>query len=98
MPSDNGSGPTALFAKFLDDYAPASSDLEPARKELYSLRSSLSHANTLLYMDQEVVYNWYGPKSPHEHMFISNARALCREAIVNWLMEQSHLADGCRGN
>lgn len=93
-----GAGPTALFAKFLDDYAPASSDLEPARKELYSLRSSLAHGNTLLYMDQGVVYNWYGPKSPHEHMLISNARVLCRRAIVNWLMEQSHLADGRRAS
>lgn len=84
-----GIGPTALFVKFLEDYAPASSDLEPARSELYSMRSSLSHGNTLLHMDQGIVYNWYGPRPPHEHMLISNARLICRRAIINWLMSQS---------
>lgn len=88
-----GVGPTALFTTFLDKYSPASSTLEPARSELYNVRSSLSHGNALLHMDQGVVFNWYNPKPPHENLLISNARLLCRRAIINWLMDQARPLD-----
>jgi hypothetical protein len=83
-----GVGPTALFTEFLDKYSPKSSDLEPARHRLYNVRSGLSHGNILLHMDQGVVFNWYNPKTPHEHMLVSNARLICRRAIISWLMDQ----------
>lgn len=88
---EQGAGPTALFAQFLDTYAPPLSDREPARSLLYGIRSSLSHGNSLFHMDQAYVFNRHTPKPSYEHLVISQARGICRRAIVNWLLAQSGL-------
>jgi hypothetical protein len=83
-----GIGSTALFERFLDEYSPVSSGLEPARRQLYGVRSSLSHGNSLLHLDEGILNNWYGPKSPFEHTLSRQASIICRQGIVNWLMDQ----------
>jgi hypothetical protein len=83
-----GPGPTKLFAEFLDRYAPASTRSKSARNVLYSTRSGLTHGDTLLHMDHGAMFAWYGPIAPHEHALVSEARQICRQAIIAWLESQ----------
>jgi hypothetical protein len=81
-----GVGPTALFRKFLDEYAPsAGADDEAARKVLYRVRSDISHGLRLLYVDEEDDFGWNNPEPIYDAMLVQMAHRICRAAVIGWL-------------
>jgi hypothetical protein len=83
-----GPGPTKLFTEFLDRYAPAPQGSKSARNVLYGTRSSLTHGDALLHMDHGTMFAWHKPIAPYEHALVSEARQICRQAIITWLERQ----------
>jgi hypothetical protein len=81
-----GAGPTALFERFLDKHVGATGS--PARKQLYKQRSQLAHGHELLTADEEIVFGWQSPRSPHEDGVVRDANRLARAATISWLEEQ----------
>ena len=88
----HGPGPTARFADFLREFAPSEDqegDQERGHKELYSLRSALTHGGKLL---QEELFGRGAdlhPQQIHEDAVLGRARSLTQVAGVNWLMSRA---------
>lgn len=82
-----GKGPTALFRDFVDKYAPDSQPrTQYARKNLYSLRSSLAHGSTIILSD-EIRFLM------SRRCFIESNQSIylfqiVRFSIINWLLDE----------
>lgn len=82
---NTGPGPTARFAAFLEEHAPATDDDSArTRKDLYSLRSRLTHGHTLLVSDAEISVGGSGPRPMYEWLTLDRASSLARIAAINW--------------
>jgi len=84
-----GPGPTQRFAEFLAEYAPGPAR-EKARKELYALRSSLTHGGKLL--SGEIAgpaFHDFTPQAWDQREMLDVTRTLARIAGVNWLLAPS---------
>jgi hypothetical protein len=81
-----GAGPTQRFAEFLDEFAPGPEQAE-GRKELYALRSALSHGGKLLSGELAgAAFSDFTPKTWEERSKLDLAHRLARIVGVNWLM------------
>jgi hypothetical protein len=79
-----GVGPTQRFVSFVAQHAPGPGVTAKQRRELYSLRSALSHGGRLLHTDRSA---WGGMTSAYL-ADLSNQRGLwqlVRLLLVNWL-------------
>ncbi len=79
-----GAGPTKRFVDFVAQHAPGPGVTAKQRRELYSLRSALSHGGRLLHTDRSA---WGGMTSAYLADF-NNQRGLwqlVRLVLVNWL-------------
>ena len=81
-----GKGPTTRFTEFLDKLVPAHSELARARRQLYKLRSDLSHGWDIC--GRDLLKN-HSPKSMDQMMQVLEAYQLARIALINWLIEQA---------
>lgn len=80
-----GPGSTKLFTDFVDKYAPSPAIPNSARRELYRLRSKLSHGGHLLHSDHGT---WGGSLSPANVSQWNDMDAMwqiVRVALINWL-------------
>lgn len=88
---ETGKGPTQRFIDLLEELAPSSDrDDVAARRELYRIRSKLTHGGSLLRMDLERGA-FLHPATSTERKHLDHAQALTRRALVNWLCR--HRAD-----
>lgn len=82
-----GKGPTKRFQEFLDELVPAKPELVKKRKQLYKLRSDLTHGWDLFARDlREATMT---PKSSDQMLQTLDAYQLARFALVNWLSRQA---------
>jgi hypothetical protein len=80
-----GKGPTARFRDFMENMFPTDNEGDlAARKELYNLRSRLSHGDNLLRRDFNAEY-FIHPATVAESDQLYYASTLARFAIINWL-------------
>jgi Apea-like HEPN len=85
-----GPGATQRFANFLEQYAPGTQQ-EKGRKQLYDLRSALSHGGKLLSGELAGhAFRDFTPKSWEERSMLGTAQTLARIAGVNWLLRHQH--------
>ena len=79
-------GPTKRLADFLDSMVPSlATNFPDARKKLYSVRSKLSHGETLLRIDD--VRNDFNPSSVEERQLVRQAHTIVRMAARKWLLK-----------
>jgi hypothetical protein len=81
-----GKGATQRFIDFLNEMVPTSERDKKERRELYSLRSGLTHGGDLFHSDTEALRGT-NPKSANEFHSYTIAMDLAREALLNWLMK-----------
>ena len=79
-------GPTSRFNEFLNELVPAHSDLDQARKKLYTLRSNLSHGWDICGRDFGRIHL---PNSMDQRTRVIEAYQLARFALINWLNRYS---------
>jgi hypothetical protein len=72
--------------EFLDKIVPAHHELSKGRKQLYKLRSDLSHGWDLFALDMRTAM---APKSSNQMMRTFEAYQLAKLALVNWLIGQA---------
>jgi hypothetical protein len=87
-----GIGPTKQFIDFVEQYAPGAGDLAKQRRNLYALRSALSHGGKLLHSDR---HGWGGSLTPAMISSWDDERAMwqiVRSVLVNWLASRSRVA------
>lgn len=83
-----GPGPTQRFADFLDRYA-SGPDREQGRKDLYALRSSLSHGGKLLSGELAGdAFHDFTPQTWEQRQLLDTTRTLARVAGVDWLLQR----------
>jgi hypothetical protein len=80
-------GPTALFRKFFERYAPGHS-LKKRREEMYSLRSGISHGGRLIAFDEGRAVGWDPPWSNQRELH-SELWSITRIAMRNYLRNPS---------
>jgi len=85
-----GKGPTQRFTEFLDKLVPAHSELARSRKQLYKLRSDLSHGWDIC--GRDFLRN-HSPKSTDQMMQVYETYQLARLALINWLIGQTSSAE-----
>ena len=84
-----GDGPTAQFARFMDEYVPTQDgEAEGERRRLYRLRSALTHGGMVLQMDQPQAFGGLDPKFFAERANAGLASKLARLAGVYWLLRK----------
>ncbi len=83
---DRSKGPTAKFAEFLDAYAP-SDEFEPPRRELYRIRSKITHGHALLLSDTPRHWGGLEPAEFAEYERSGHAKSVVRMALINWLLQ-----------
>lgn len=85
-----GAGPTRRFINFVERYAPSPDTSTASRRQLYALRSALTHGGKLLHMDS---VGWAGTVMSSDSLTQwSNERSLwmtVRVVLVNWLLDHS---------
>jgi hypothetical protein len=85
-----GPGPTARFDQFLRDFVPsAEAEQQRANKELYRLRSALSHGGKLLQDELSERGMGLHPSRMNEDALLGRARLVAQLAAVNWLRGQA---------
>jgi hypothetical protein len=80
-----GAGPTKQFIDFVDRHVPGGGETATRRRQLYSLRSALSHGGKLLHADR---FTWGGMTSSSLSEW-DDQRALWRLVrliLTNWLI------------
>jgi hypothetical protein len=77
-------GPTKLFKRFLETYAP-DSKLAGSRSDLYGLRSGILHGDRLLELDREIPMMGWTPPGFKEHEQYRELWRVTRTALRNWL-------------
>jgi hypothetical protein len=85
-----GPGPTQQFADFLETFAPGPGEMKRLRKDLYSIRSRLSHDGALLRSDTRRWSPRFSPSVGRESDDLSNASSIVRVTLVNWLLLSPH--------
>ncbi|MEU9398017.1 hypothetical protein AB0D86_49640 [Streptomyces sp. NPDC048324] len=84
-----GESTTSAFRAFVDQYAPATSDaMRRMHQSLYRIRSQISHGVRLFVSDLEV-HGMANPQRWHEEQLLDHATAVCRAAILNWLLARA---------
>ena len=81
-----GKSVTKRFTEFLDKLVPAHSELDRARKQLYELRSNLSHGWDIC--GRDFLRN-HSPQSTDQMMQVFEAYQLAKLALINWLIGQT---------
>lgn len=84
-----GLGPTKKFIAFVEEHAPEPAITKERRRQLYSLRSALSHGGHLLHSDR---YGWGGGMTSTQLSEWSDQRAMwqvVRLVLVNWLLARN---------
>ncbi len=84
-----GDGPTKRFTTFVERYAPDPAASNTQRRQLYALRSALSHGGKLLHSD---IYSWGGGMTPTAVRQWYDEKALwstVRLVLVNWLLDDA---------
>ncbi|MEU9213400.1 hypothetical protein AB0D27_37205 [Streptomyces sp. NPDC048415] len=80
---------TSAFRAFVDQYAPATSDvMRKMHRSLYKIRSQISHGTRLFVSDLEV-RGMPNPQRWHEEQLLDHATVVCRTAIINWLLSRA---------
>ncbi len=78
--------PTKAFKEFVDRYAPADrAGAGAERRDLYRVRSNLTHGSRLFLSDSETGWFGTGPPQAYEYRQLAEAMRVCRTAVVNWL-------------
>jgi hypothetical protein len=77
-------GPTKLFGRFLETYAP-DPELAGSRSDLYALRSGILHGDHLLELDREIPMVGWTPPGFKEYERYGELWRLTRIALRNWL-------------
>jgi hypothetical protein len=79
-----GAGPTKRFVELVDLHAPGPGTTAKQRRQLYSLRSALSHGGRLLHTDR---FSWGGMTPAYLADFYNQRDLwqLVRLVLVNWL-------------
>ncbi len=80
-----GPGPTRRFSDFIDAYAPGTSTAE--RRQLYGLRSAISHGGTLLIDDEDLAVMGVHPQWWSERQQFEQMSRLAQVAIINRLLK-----------
>jgi hypothetical protein len=83
-----GPGPTKLFGDFVGNFAPPSIgavDSKRANRDLYNLRSQLTHGKSLMTLDREIRWGWASPLEAQEEMQLDRAYRTARFCAINWL-------------
>lgn len=89
MDAQGSESTTSAFRAFVDQYAPATSDVMRKRHQsLYRIRSQISHGTRLFVSDLEV-RGMPNPQRWHEEQLLDHATAVCRAAIINWLLARA---------
>lgn len=84
---DRAPGPTQRFAGLVSEYA---SPLPKAQqRELYELRSSLTHGHTLLDLDLPGAFGGLVPKQIEQRHTHEIGRNIARAAIINFILKAS---------
>lgn len=86
-----GIGPTRQFVEFVEQYVPGSGHLAKQRRNLYSLRSALSHGGKLLHRDR---HGWGGSLTSASLSNWDDERAMwqvVRLVLVNWLASRNRV-------
>jgi hypothetical protein len=84
-----GETTTSAFRAFVDQYAPATSDaMRKKHQSLYRIRSQISHGVRLFVSDLEI-HGMANPQRWHEERLLDHATAVCRAAILNWLLART---------
>jgi hypothetical protein len=83
---DQSKGPTAKFADFLDAYAPAK-EFDPPRRELYRVRSKITHGHALLLSDTPRHWGVLEPAEFAEYERSGNTKKVVQVALLNWLLQ-----------
>jgi hypothetical protein len=83
-----GGGPTKGFVDFINRMVPTSEDDIGERRELYRLRSALTHGGDLFHADMEGI-GGMNPKSASESYRHSIAMSLARQVLLNWLLRET---------
>jgi hypothetical protein len=81
-----GKSITERFVEFLEEMAPATGEIEKARKRLYRVRSALLHGGQLLPSDFLGISP--GPRLGEEFENMDHAQRLVRLVLANWLRKQ----------
>jgi len=89
---DRSKGPTAKFAEFPDLYAP-SDEAEPRRRELYRIRSKITHRHALLFSDTPRHWGGLEPAEQAEFERSGNTMKMVQRALINWLLDTRTTAD-----
>ncbi|MEV4943641.1 hypothetical protein [Streptomyces zaomyceticus] len=85
--SHGGESTSKTFRDFIDRYAPASDETMAKRhRDLYRIRSLISHGERLFVSDRDVLGMMPNPQRWHEESLLAHATAVCRTAIINWLL------------
>ena len=83
---NKGSGPTQLFAEFIEKFVPDSSATPATRKALYRLRSQITHGDKILLSDRaEWIGGFVYSQERSESLRLS---AAVRIALINWLLSR----------
>ena len=88
-----GAGPTRRFMEFVEQHAPGPGVNSRSRRQLYALRSALSHGGRLLHSDR---FGWGGgmtSASISDSNDQSSMWLVVRLALVNWLSERKIAGD-----
>ncbi|MCX4531016.1 hypothetical protein [Streptomyces sp. NBC_01669] len=83
-----GESSSKAFRDFIDRYAPATDKAMAKRhRDLYRIRSLISHGERLFVSDRDILGMMMpNPQRWHEELLLAHATAVCRTAIINWLL------------
>ncbi|MGP3635413.1 hypothetical protein ACTU45_18930 [Streptomyces sp. 24-1644] len=85
--SHGGQSSSKAFKDFIDHYAPATDEaMAKSHRDLYRIRSLISHGERLFVSDRDVLGMVPNPQRWHEELLLAHATAVCRTAIINWLL------------
>jgi len=86
-----GAGPTKRFVEFVEQFAPGG-EMKERRRQLYAMRSTLSHGGTLLRSDRRRDFMTLNPEDSSELGHIGIANGIVRVTTVNWLISRGELS------
>ncbi|TKA00108.1 hypothetical protein FCI23_43560 [Actinacidiphila oryziradicis] len=90
--TQGGQSTSAAYRAFVEDHAPATTDtMRTMHRSLYRVRSQISHGSRLFVSDLEVS-GMPNPQRWHEERLLDHATAVCRTAIINWLLRRTTAA------
>jgi hypothetical protein len=84
---DKKPGPTALFEAFVNAHLPNDGQIRTSARELYTLRSLLTHGSTLYRVDEDV-YSWMRPRVWEQTDALYDMFRIVRLCLHEWLMRR----------